>query len=122
MSCCLMAVAGSNITWLPILKPGKTFGYASKNLLTQASASHEFLWQARDAIALWRESAIASIRFPKQSQGAIAYYLDVTTSQQFMKVSPTLTKQYIEQRDEGYWLQGTRISLDSVVYAFLDGE
>ena len=39
-----------------------------------------------------------------------------------MKASPTLTKQYIEQRDEGYWLQGTRISLDSVVYAFLDGE
>src|SRR4028118_1521932 len=39
-----------------------------------------------------------------------------------MNVSPTLTKQYIEQRDEGYWLKGTRISLDSVVYAFLDGE
>jgi uncharacterized protein (DUF433 family) len=39
-----------------------------------------------------------------------------------MNVSPTLTKQYIEQRDEGYWLQGTRISLDSIVYAFLDGE
>jgi uncharacterized protein (DUF433 family) len=39
-----------------------------------------------------------------------------------MNVSPTLTKQYVEQRDEGYWLQGTRISLDSVVYAFLDGE
>lgn len=39
-----------------------------------------------------------------------------------MKVSPTLTKQYIEQRDEGYSLQGTRISLNSVVYAFLDGE
>ena len=39
-----------------------------------------------------------------------------------MNISPTLTKQYVEQRDEGYWLQGTRISLDSVVYAFLDGE
>jgi uncharacterized protein (DUF433 family) len=39
-----------------------------------------------------------------------------------MKASPTLTKQYVEQRDEGYWLKGTRISLDSIVYAFLDGE
>ena len=39
-----------------------------------------------------------------------------------MKVSPTITKQYIEQRNEGYWIAGTRISLDSVVYAFLDGE
>lgn len=53
---------------------------------------------------------------------SIAYYLDVTTSQRFMKVSPTLTKQYIEKRDEEYWLQGTRISLAPVVYAFLDGE
>jgi uncharacterized protein (DUF433 family) len=39
-----------------------------------------------------------------------------------MKVAPTLTKQYIEQRDEGYWIVETRISLDSVVYAFLNGE
>lgn len=31
-------------------------------------------------------------------------------------------KQYIEQRDKGYWLAGTRISLDSVVYSFLNGE
>ncbi|MEH2258384.1 DUF433 domain-containing protein [Nostoc sp.] len=39
-----------------------------------------------------------------------------------MKVAPTLTKQYIEQRGEGYWLVETRISLDSIVYAFLNGE
>jgi uncharacterized protein (DUF433 family) len=31
-------------------------------------------------------------------------------------------KPYIEQRDEGYWIEGIRISLDSVVYAFLNGE
>lgn len=31
-------------------------------------------------------------------------------------------KQYIEQRDGGYWIKGTRISLDSVVYAFLNGQ
>jgi uncharacterized protein (DUF433 family) len=39
-----------------------------------------------------------------------------------MNLSPTITKQYVEQRNEGYWIAGTRISLDSIVYAFLDGE
>ncbi|BAZ51830.1 hypothetical protein NIES4103_44890 [Nostoc sp. NIES-4103] len=39
-----------------------------------------------------------------------------------MKLAPTLTKQYVEQRGEGYWIVETRISLDSVVYAFLNGE
>lgn len=34
----------------------------------------------------------------------------------------TPRKQYIEQRNEGYWIEGTRISLDSVVYSFLNGE
>jgi uncharacterized protein (DUF433 family) len=33
-----------------------------------------------------------------------------------------MAKEYIEQRDNGYFVQGTRISLDSVVYAFLKGE
>jgi uncharacterized protein (DUF433 family) len=28
---------------------------------------------------------------------------------------------YIEQRDGGYWIKGTRISLDSIVYEFNDG-
>jgi uncharacterized protein (DUF433 family) len=28
---------------------------------------------------------------------------------------------YVEQRDGGYWIQGTRVSLDSVVYRFLEG-
>src|SRR6266446_1799468 len=28
---------------------------------------------------------------------------------------------YIEERDDGYWIQGTRVSLDSVVYRFLEG-
>ncbi|MBV9387572.1 MAG: DUF433 domain-containing protein [Chroococcidiopsidaceae cyanobacterium CP_BM_ER_R8_30] len=32
------------------------------------------------------------------------------------------TKPYVEQRDGGYWIVGTRISLDSVVYAFLKGK
>lgn len=29
--------------------------------------------------------------------------------------------QYVEKRDEGYWIAGIRVSLDSVVFAFLDG-
>ncbi len=29
--------------------------------------------------------------------------------------------QYVEKRDGGYWITGTRVSLDSVVIAFLDG-
>jgi uncharacterized protein (DUF433 family) len=29
---------------------------------------------------------------------------------------------YIEQRDGGYYIAGSRVSLDSVVYAFLRGE
>ncbi len=39
-----------------------------------------------------------------------------------MTLAITPTKQYIEQRNEGYWIEGTRISLDSVVYCFLNGE
>ena len=39
-----------------------------------------------------------------------------------MASSPILTKPYIEQQERGYWVVGTRISLDSVVYSFLDGE
>jgi uncharacterized protein (DUF433 family) len=32
-----------------------------------------------------------------------------------------MNKNYIEQRDEGYFIVGTRVSLDSVVYAFRRG-
>lgn len=39
-----------------------------------------------------------------------------------MTVVPILTKHYVERRDKGYWITGTRISLDSVVYSFLNGE
>jgi len=31
------------------------------------------------------------------------------------------TSDYIEQRDGGHWIRGTRVSLDSVVYRFLEG-
>lgn len=29
---------------------------------------------------------------------------------------------YIEQRDGGYWIKSSRVSLDSIVYAFLAGQ
>ncbi len=32
-----------------------------------------------------------------------------------------MSKDYVEQRDGGYWISGKRISLDSVVYEFRDG-
>lgn len=32
-----------------------------------------------------------------------------------------MAREYVEQRDGGYWIAGTRISLDSIVYAFLRG-
>jgi len=34
----------------------------------------------------------------------------------------TINSEYIEQRNGGYYLAGTRVSLDSVVYAFNRGE
>ena len=36
-------------------------------------------------------------------------------------MSAIVTKQYVEQRDEGFWITGSRISLDSVVYGFKSG-
>ncbi|MEK6302185.1 MAG: DUF433 domain-containing protein [Acidobacteriota bacterium] len=32
-----------------------------------------------------------------------------------------MEKEYIERHNEGYWIEGTRVSLDSVALAFLDG-
>ncbi len=29
---------------------------------------------------------------------------------------------YIEKREDGYWIKGTRVSLDSIVYSFLNGQ
>jgi uncharacterized protein (DUF433 family) len=31
-------------------------------------------------------------------------------------------QEYVELRDGGYWVSGTRVSLDSIVYAFLAGQ
>ena len=32
-----------------------------------------------------------------------------------------MDKSYVEKIDESYWISGTRVSLDSIVHAFLDG-
>ena len=32
-----------------------------------------------------------------------------------------MSQQYVEKRDGEYWITGTRVSLDSIVYDFLDG-
>jgi Protein of unknown function (DUF433) len=32
-----------------------------------------------------------------------------------------MAREYVEKRDDGYWIVGTRLSLDSIVYAFLRG-
>ncbi|MCH8127028.1 DUF433 domain-containing protein [candidate division KSB1 bacterium] len=32
-----------------------------------------------------------------------------------------MENQYVEKRDDCFWISGTRVSLDSVVFAFLDG-
>lgn len=32
-----------------------------------------------------------------------------------------MSELYVEKRDGGYWVKGTRVSLDSVVYAFRRG-
>ena len=33
-----------------------------------------------------------------------------------------MSSDYVELRGQGYYVKGTRVSLDSVVYGFLDGE
>ena len=33
-----------------------------------------------------------------------------------------MSKTYVEERDGGYWVAGSRVSLDSIVYAFLNGQ
>lgn len=33
-----------------------------------------------------------------------------------------MDKAYVERRDEGYWIANSRVSLDTIVYAFLDGQ
>ncbi len=32
-----------------------------------------------------------------------------------------MSKEYVDRHDDGYWIAGTRVSLESVVYSFLQG-
>jgi uncharacterized protein (DUF433 family) len=47
-----------------------------------------------------------------------------TVGNQKLKCNTSYTEfmEYVEQRNGGYYVAGTRVSLDSVVYAFLRGE
>lgn len=38
-----------------------------------------------------------------------------------MTATPAIHKQYVEWRENSYWIKESRVSLDSVVYAFLNG-
>src|ERR1039457_7197569 len=40
----------------------------------------------------------------------------------YWKASWSMVKEYVEQRNGGYFIRDARVSLDSVVYAFLRGE
>ncbi len=33
-----------------------------------------------------------------------------------------MSKQYVEQRNGGYWIAGRRVSLDSIIYAYTAGQ
>jgi hypothetical protein len=44
-----------------------------------------------------------------------------SASGRFLLEMNDMAKEYFEYRNGGYWIAGTRVSLDSVVYAFLDG-
>src|SRR3989442_677457 len=33
-----------------------------------------------------------------------------------------MASQYVENRDGGYWVASSRVSLDSIAYAFMDGQ
>ena len=40
----------------------------------------------------------------------------------YNRIGTTMHSEYIEQRNGGYYVAGTRISLDSVVYSFNEGQ
>jgi uncharacterized protein (DUF433 family) len=39
-----------------------------------------------------------------------------------MEGNVTMPAEYVESRNGGYYIKGTRVSLDSIVYSFNDGE
>jgi uncharacterized protein (DUF433 family) len=58
------------------------------------------------------------LSLPHLAAGKLAAYFPATMA---LKAPEQMSKDYIEQRDGGYWIGSSRVSLDSVVYAFLRG-
>ena len=52
----------------------------------------------------------------------MAYHRTRNVSIQHESMAVLTAKAYIDYRNEGYWVAGTRISLDSIVYAFQAGQ
>lgn len=40
----------------------------------------------------------------------------------FMRQESAVSPSYVEKRDDSYWVAGSRVSLDSIVYAFWNGQ
>lgn len=38
------------------------------------------------------------------------------------RMAQAAEERYVEERDGGYWVAGTRVSLDSIVYGFREGQ
>ena len=68
------------------------------------------------------QASLTACSLRKEKKGVRISVSRLRIAISFMKVARTHAKQYIEQRGEGYWIVGTRISLDSVVCSFLNGE
>jgi uncharacterized protein (DUF433 family) len=47
---------------------------------------------------------------------------DTKKIQPLLQSGEYMTRDYVSFRDGGYWVADTRISLDSIVYAFWDGQ
>ena len=54
--------------------------------------------------------------------GSVHPTVELSAAEGILNMGTTMPGEYVEQRNGGYYVQGTRVSLDSVVYAFLRGE
>jgi uncharacterized protein (DUF433 family) len=52
----------------------------------------------------------------------VANQRGVLDSRRILRRGCSMATEYVEQRDSGYYIKDARVSLDSVVYAFLRGE
>ena len=64
------------------------------------------------------------MRHNKRGHGQCKYWSKCSlwlVCQTLASENKSMAKQYVEQREDVYWVAGTRVSLDSIVYAFLEG-